>query len=242
MVDIHSHVLPCMDDGSACTEESIRMIAESARQGIRVMAATPHFYPAENDIDEFLKRRKASEDKLRTVWKEKYPELLMGAEVYFFWGISRAEGIERLRIQKTKLLLLEMPFENWSGRMIAEVAELQARSGVQVLLAHIERYLRFQKEPGIWEELLMAGVKMQCNAEFFLNWCTRLKAIKMLKQGRIFLIGSDCHDMAARPPRMGEMLKMIGSTEQEMLRENAREVLPESFLSAIPALDVESFR
>lgn len=224
MVDIHSHMLPCMDDGSASVEESIGMLAESVRQGIQVVAATPHFYPTENGIEEFLRRRDEAENKLRAVWKEARPRLLLGAEVYFFRGVSRAEGLEKLRIQETDLLLLEMPFENWNDRMLAEVAKLQAKPGIQVLLAHIERYLRWQKNPGIWEELLEIGVRMQCNASFFLNWRTRHKAMKMLRQGKIFLLGSDSHNMTRRPPRLGEVMKMMGCPEREILEEHCQGV------------------
>ncbi len=225
MMDIHSHVLPCMDDGSAGVEESIEMLIESARQGIQIMAATPHFYPTENSIEEFLIRREASAEKLRAVWREEYPSLLLGAEVYYFRGISRVENIEKLRIEETELLLLEMPFEKWNDRMLSEVLELQARPGIQVLLAHIERYLRYQKNPGIWEPLLGAGVRVQCNAEFFQDWRTRGKAARMMKQGKIFLLGSDSHNMTSRPPRMGEALEMIGEQGRKVLEENAREVM-----------------
>jgi len=145
MVDVHSHVLPHMDDGSKNTAVSRLMLRESARQGIRWMAATPHFYPSQNSPEQFLERRKRAADRLRERWEPEFPRLLLGAEVYYFEGISRAAGIRRLCIEETELLLLEMPFAPWTGRMVEEIYSLSRQPGITVLLAHIERYLKFQK-------------------------------------------------------------------------------------------------
>ena len=64
MTDIHSHILPGMDDGSRSTEESLAMLAASAAQGVRAIAATPHFYAMENSPEEFLARRAAAVARL----------------------------------------------------------------------------------------------------------------------------------------------------------------------------------
>ena len=56
MIDIHSHILPGMDDGSSSIEESLAMARESARQGVRLIAATPHFYATEENPHRFLAR------------------------------------------------------------------------------------------------------------------------------------------------------------------------------------------
>ena len=57
MIDLHTHVLPGMDDGSRSPEESARMLRELAAQGVTLAAATPHFYAGENSPDRFLRRR-----------------------------------------------------------------------------------------------------------------------------------------------------------------------------------------
>lgn len=225
MIDIHSHVLPCMDDGSKSPLESRRMLWRSARQEIRYMAATPHFYPAENSPEEFLIRREQAAARLQAEWRPYFPKLLLGAEVYYFEGISQADHISSLCIQESHLLLLEMPFAPWTDRMLDEIRHLNQRQEITVLLAHIERYLRFQKKAA-WDELLQAGVLMQCNAEFFIQLRTRYKALGMLKAGRIHFLGSDCHNMKNRPPRLGEAMEIIGEEGQQMLEKNARRYLP----------------
>ena len=60
MVDIHSHVLPKMDDGSKSGEESIALLQEAYKQGVEAIFSTPHFYPKRDDPEEFLKRRDRS--------------------------------------------------------------------------------------------------------------------------------------------------------------------------------------
>ncbi len=201
MIDIHTHILPGMDDGSASLKESLSMARESARQGVRLLAATPHFYATQEAPEGFLRRREKSLALLESVWQDGFPILLVGAEVRFFDGISRVEEVSRLTLDHTRILLLEMPFTVWSGRMVDEVLELQRRRGFQVLLAHIERYLNDQ-DSQVWDTLRQNGVWTQCNANFFLRWQTRRKAQGMFKKGEIQMLGSDTHNMTTRPPNL----------------------------------------
>ena len=201
MIDIHSHILPGMDDGSSSLEESLSMARESARQGVRLLAATPHFYATQEDPNSFLRRREKSLALLESAWQDSFPTLLVGAEVRYFDGISRVEKIAHLTLDHTRILLLEMPFTSWSGRMVDEVLELQRSRGLQVLLAHVERYLKDQNGQ-VWETFRQNGVWMQCNANFFLRWQTKRKAQALFKKGEIQMLGSDTHNMTSRPPNL----------------------------------------
>ena len=202
MIDIHTHILPGMDDGSGSLEESLAMAKESARQGVRLLAATPHFYATQEDPNSFLRRREKSLALLESAWQDSFPTLLVGAEVRYFDGISRVEKIAHLTLDHTRILLLEMPFTSWSRRMVEEVVELQRSRGLQVLLAHVERYLKDQ-DGQVWETFRQNGVWMQCNANFFLRWQTKRKAQALFKKGEIQMLGSDTHNMTTRPPNLG---------------------------------------
>lgn len=201
MIDIHTHILPGMDDGSGSLEESLAMAKESARQGVRLIAATPHFYATQEDPNSFLRRREKSLALLESAWQEGFPTLLVGAEVRYFDGISRVEKIAHLTLDHTRILLLEMPFTSWSGRMVDEVVELQRSRGLQVLLAHVERYMKDQ-DGQVWETFRQNGVWTQCNANFFLRWQTKRKAQALFKKGEIQMLGSDTHNMTTRPPNL----------------------------------------
>ncbi len=224
MTDIHCHVLPQMDDGSRSAEESLAMLEALAAQGVGCAAATPHFYAEENSPEEFLTRRAASAAKLTEIWRPGLPTLKLGAEVCYFEGISQCERLDALKIEDTGLLLLEMPYCRWSRRMLQEIRDLQT-SRATVLLAHVERYLRWQ-EPKIWDALLEWGVLNQCNASFFLRWQTKRKAIRMLREGRVHLLGSDSHNMGSRPPRLAVVWAALEREERETLEENSRRFLP----------------
>lgn len=225
MIDFHSHVLPGMDDGSKSVEESLAMLEVSAGQGISYMAATSHFYPMENSPERFLARRAAAVERLRCAWKPGLPELLLGAEVYFFEGMSGVQELDALRLEGTELLMVEMPFSPWTERMVKELLAVHERRGITVMLAHIERYFRYQPK-GIWDDLRDRGILMQSNAEFFLSWRTKRKACRMLAEGKIHLLGSDSHNMSARPPRLGEALSVVGEPGRRKLEKNIRRLVP----------------
>lgn len=220
MIDIHSHVLPGIDDGSGSVEESLAMLRASARQGVDCVAATPHFYPMENTPERFLDQREEAAERLRAAWQPGLPKLLLGAEVYFFEGMSRTEALDALCLEGSRVLLLEMPFGPWTERTVSEVVSLRERRGLTVVLAHIERYFRWQPKE-IWDELPDLGILTQCNAGFFLDWRLRGRARRMLRERKISFLGSDAHNMTSRPPRLGEAMALLGETERSILEETA---------------------
>ena len=204
MIDFHTHILPCIDDGSQSLHESFSLIREEGRQGVDAVVMTPHFYANENDPSTFLKKRnKAWKQLAPYLWPE-LPKVYLGAEVQYFEGICSVEDIRHLRILGTEYLLVEMPFTRWSDRMLDDVLELNERDGMQVVLAHIERYMAFNPDK-TWPMLREHGILMQSNVSFFENWKTRRRAISMLERGEINLLGSDCHNKKTRRPNWGEL-------------------------------------
>ncbi len=208
MVDFHSHILPGMDDGSKSLSESAKLLQDSYRQGIDLIAATSHFYAFENSPEAFLTRRNRAWAKLSNVLTEDMPTIRLGAEVQYFEGICHVPELRMLRLDGTRLLLLEMPFSRWSRRAVMDVVELNQRDEFQVLLAHVERYWKDQPE-SVWEQLLDEGILMQAIASFFLVCKTKRRALKMLETGQIHLLGSDCHNTETRPQRLREAVKVI---------------------------------
>ena len=201
MIDWHSHILPQMDDGSKSVEETLQLLNMMSSQGVDTVIATSHFYANDESLESFLERRQESYEKLLSVLPENAPKIRLGAEVSYYSGISRLEGLNKLCIEGTQLLLLEMPFEKWTDHTLSEVRELAMRGRLTVILAHIERYLDMQGEK-IFEELQKYGVIMQVNSSFFNRVQTKRKALKLLANGRIHLIGSDTHNVALRPPTL----------------------------------------
>lgn len=199
MIDFHTHILPYMDDGSGSVSESVSMLRAEARQGIQDVVLTPHFYAHENSPAQFLERRHRAWRRLKPYLWPELPKLFFGAEVQYFEGICTVEDIRLLRIEGTDCLLLEMPFSHWSDRVIEDVIALNDADDITVVLAHIERYMAMQNKE-VWDRLRACGVLMQSNISFFENWKTRHKAMSMLANGEIHLLGSDCHNMKNRRP------------------------------------------
>lgn len=199
MIDFHTHILPCIDDGSQSITESVSMLREEKRMGIEAVVATPHFYANEHSPSSFLKKREQVWNQLKPYLWAELPRVYLGAEVQYFEGICAVEDIGLLRIQGTDMLLVEMPFTRWSDRMIEDILELNERDNVQIVLAHIERYMAMQQDD-IWQGLRDRGILMQCNVSFFDGWKTKYRAMSMLKNGQIHFLGSDCHNMRSRRP------------------------------------------
>lgn len=210
-VDFHSHILPGIDDGSKTAEESIAMLTMAAEQGIRCVVATPHFYPGYDRPERFLENRARAEAELLEAMKDRQnlPEVIVGAEVYFFRGIGQSELLPELTIQGKRCILLEMPPAPWSEDIYRELEEIWDKWGVTPIIAHIDRYIAPFRTDGIPERLSRLPVLVQANAEFFLGKFTGPMALRMLKKDQIQLLGSDCHNLTSRKPNLGQALEKI---------------------------------
>lgn len=235
VIDFHSHVLPGIDDGSRNSEESLGMLQLSASQGIDIMAATSHFYATEDRISSFLDRRKYSQERLRNRMNQKLtegtslPRLIMGSEVAFFTGISRAERLEELTYEGTNLLLLEMPFTKWGKAEIEEVNYIIERRELRVLLAHLERFLMIPGNKKWVYELMELPVYVQINAGSFERWGVRRQISKMIKKKGMIFLGSDCHGIHHRVPNLNQgreaLEKMMGRDFLNEMDKNAAKLL-----------------
>ena len=208
MIDWHSHVLPQIDDGSRSLEESAELLTMLSAQGVNTVIATPHFYPNDESVSKFLERRALAYEKLASILNDSMPKVILGAEVSYYSGISHNEELSKLCIEGTRLLLLEMPFAKWTDHTIREIIEIASRGDVTVVLAHIERYFDIQSEK-IFASLQEYGVIMQVNSSFFNRNTTKRKALKLLANGKIQLIGSDTHNVSTRPPTLSDAYNTI---------------------------------
>lgn len=232
MIDLHSHILPEMDDGSKTTEMSLQMLDRMAQQQVETVAATPHFY-ASRDLPETFLERRARAAELLGQRKPEHPRVLLGAEVAYFDGMGRSGAVlEQLRLGDSKLLLVEMPFVPWSDRMVREVCDLPLQTGLTPVLAHVDRYRRRDQLAGHMERLLDCGVLLQCNAEAFLHFGSRGWALKLVREGLIHFLGSDTHNLTTRQPNLGDAARVIekklgGETLEDLMAFSRQQLLGE---------------
>lgn len=229
--DFHSHVLPGIDDGSDSVQTSIRMLELAAGQGVRFMAATPHFYASRDRVERFLAARDRAEGRLRDAMegREDLPRIITGAEVAYFPGMSEADALGALTLGGSGYLLVEMPFATWTERMLRELEKLHDRQGLTPVIAHLERYLGPLKNRHVPDALEQLPVLVQANAEAFLQPSTARRMLRLLEKGRIHLLGSDCHNLTTRRPNLGEaaarIRERLGKAALERIREHEDMVL-----------------
>lgn len=211
MIDFHTHILPKIDDGSHSIEESLQMLQLLQEQAVSHVVLSPHFYAEKESLQHFLQRRQQAYLNLIEALSAQsaLPELHLGSEFHYYEGFSQNEEIRKLCIDGSNLLLLEMPFVPWTRRMKHELLEAQDNLNVQIVLAHIDRYLRLNKEAELWRWLDDNPILLQVNTSFFEKWRSRQKALRLLKSGRLHLLGTDSHNLTTRPPNMLNCCKLI---------------------------------
>lgn len=219
IIDFHSHILPEIDDGSGNLEESLELLRLSASQGIRQIVATPHFYPRYDSPEKFLRRRAEAEKILRQAAAEPgLPDVIVGAEVYYFSGISDSELVNTLTIGGKRCILIEMPPAPWKESHYRELEGIYAKHCIIPIIAHVDRYIRPLRTHGIPKRLEKLPVLVQANADFFIQKSTRSMALRMLKKDQIHLLGSDCHNLRSRRPNLQEAMEIInGKLGQDAL-------------------------
>lgn len=196
MIDFHSHILPGMDDGSKNLAESLQMIEASLNQGVEMLVATPHFYPwLEKPVDFLARRARAIKDL-------PLDQVRVGAEVAYYDGIVSSEDIDLLKIADSDFILIEMPTTVWTSRMLDALHAIENRTGLKVVIAHLDRYLRLQRRTANID-YVCNNFLIQVNADYFINRGSQRKALKLFKENRVDFIGSDCHNLTSRPPNLG---------------------------------------
>lgn len=233
VVDFHTHVLPGIDDGSTSTQESLALLQMEAKQGIRHVVATPHFYAQVDRPKPFLARRAAAVSRLQEAMAgvPDLPRLSVGAEVHYFPGIGDADILPELAIDHGGYVLIEMPMAHWTEKMYRELENIHENFGLTPIVAHVDRYFEPMRTYGIPERLMDLPVLVQANADFFQRFFTQRMALRMLSRGQIHLLGSDCHNLKDRPVNLRQTLELIGKKlgQEAIARINdlERRILPE---------------
>lgn len=235
MIDIHTHILPGMDDGSVSIEESIGMARMAAESGVSILVATPHCnlpgvfdnYDSSNFENILINLRKALQ-------KEQIPiEILPGMEVY---GTEEVPNLLRkgrlITLNYSRYLLMEFSFREdllLTEYLIHEVKDL----GYLPIIAHPERYPYVQKHPGIVYDWIQQGCLVQLNKGSILGSFgtrTRNTAIALLECNLVSVIASDAHSSARRTTDLTMILEFIENNFSKeyaeiLLAENPRRVI-----------------
>jgi protein-tyrosine phosphatase len=212
VIDLHSHVLPGIDDGPDSIDGSLDLARAAAANGTRTLLATPHVswrYPNGPAtiaplVDALNERLRADEIAL---------EVLPGAEI----AMTRLADLEpdelaRLGLDGGRWLLVEPPFTPVLTGLDSILLDLQRR-GYRILLAHPERCHAFHREPEMLAALVGAGVLTSVTAGSLVGRFgadVRRFALGLARDGLIHNVASDAHDHVKRPPSIAAELTEAG--------------------------------
>jgi protein-tyrosine phosphatase len=230
MIDLHSHILPGIDDGPETIEGSLALARAAAAAGTRVLVATPHVswsYP--NDAETIAKLVEDLNARLHA--EGVLLEVRAGAEIAMTRLVDiRSEELSRLSLGGGPWLLVEPPFSPTVTGLQPLLFDLQ-RQGHEILIAHPERCPAFHREPVMLEEFVREGILTSVTAGSLVGRFSsevRRFALMMAREGWIHNVTSDTHDPVKRPPGVLAELRQAGL---EPLEDWLVEKVPAAILS-----------
>ncbi len=223
--DFHSHVLPAVDDGAKSVDISAQMLKKSAGTGVDAVLLSSHCYPnSENDIEKYINLRNEAMASLPD--DSEFPQLYKGCEVHLTGDLSRFSNIDKLCIENTRYMLLEMPVSQWKDTTLDNVYKLTLK-GILPIIAHDERNMHQRAE--LRNALYDLDVLIQINAPSLRMRQFRKEIDRLMRIGMAHVIGTDMHNMTSRKPCMDSAKKIVekryGKGCWEYLMNNAERIL-----------------
>ena len=207
MIDFHSHILPGIDDGSQNVETSLKMLEICQNTGVDTVLMTPHCHPmSQEHIDNFIAGRDTAFKTLSKAMAGKsLPNIVRASEVRIYNGLSKYANLDKLCIDGTNYILLEMPYEIWRDYAFEEIYQL-TRLGFRPIMAHLDRFLN---QEHLFGEIYSLDVQVQINTSAFLRKNERKNMPKFFEKGHVQVLGSDTHNLELRNPNVAEAYDLI---------------------------------
>ena len=214
--DIHSHILPDIDDGAKDICESAELMNLMKNEGITEVIATPHFYPNEMNFGVFLEDRKNAYETLCSNSDGDIPKIYLGCEILYFRGIGASRELEKLSLNNSKYILLELS-DVHIDKYLFEDLDTFSENGITPIIAHIERYHRNRNFKKLLEELKAKNYPVQINSSSLLNKKYRRTIKKVFKSGLFCVIATDTHSPKKRPPIIKSALQALRDDYGEII-------------------------
>ena len=229
MIDLHSHILPGLDDGAKSYSESIEMAKLAVENGVTAMVATPHC------IDDRKKEIRKATLILRDLLSEKgIPlKIYMGMEIFGTAYTSRLLREKRLfTLNNSRYPLVEFSF-NSSGEEETHILQDMIWAGYTPLVAHPERYNFIKEDPEIINTWKRMGCLFQINRGSIMGRFgkdAQIMGVSLLKRGFCTAVASDAHSPMVRTPYLKDVKEVITRAlseekAEELLHKNPRTIL-----------------
>jgi protein-tyrosine phosphatase len=220
VIDLHSHILPGLDDGSTSWEDSLQMARMAVEDGIRTMVASPHLFQQRTVNLAELNHKEAILEKI-SEFKERLEaegldlEILPGCDFPLsFEGLQLLEDDQVLTINDGKrYLLLELP-DSSLPPATEEICFRLNSKGIVPVITHPERHLIFQEMPDKLQRLVNLGCLVQLTGGSLTGGFGRRVArvaMGMLRKGYGHILASDAHSPRSRPPLLSKALEAAAS-------------------------------
>ncbi len=233
MIDLHSHILPGIDDGAGSVDQALEMARIAVQDGTRILACTPHINPPvyTNTGPQILQ----AVDQLRQalVVNDIPLELVAGADVHISANMAaHLSSGQALSLGGTKYFLFEPPHDVMPPRIVDFVKQLMDQ-GYMPVLTHPERLKWIEHHYDVMSELANCGLVVQLTAASLTGlFGDRIQywSERMLDEGLVDILASDAHDHKYRKPGLSQARDMVAGRLGE---EEARKMVLDRPLSIL---------
>ena len=223
MIDLHTHILPFIDDGAADIAQAKELLRAEAANQVDRLFLTPHFDCENESVDSFIERRDRAFVQLSAELKDgEYPQLRLGAEVRYSPDLLDLE-LHRLTLGGSVYLLLELPYANYPA-FIERVVEMMVDRQIVPIIAHAERCVYFRHHPKLLKALVDRGALAQVSAEVVMKNELRSFSMCCLRHSLAQFVASDTHNMSKRPPCMLKAMAVLSEEKRAELEEHGEAV------------------
>ncbi|MGL4762353.1 MAG: tyrosine-protein phosphatase [Sarcina sp.] len=205
MIDIHSHVIPYIDDGAKTIDVAISMLKKAEESGTKKIILTPHYFGER--FNKTITQVKALAQEVKDLAKEQNIniEIYCGQEI--FYTSSLLEDLKEGRVgtlNDSRYMLIEFNMDRFDKSILLDLYELKHK-GIVPIIAHPERYQEFINEPSYINDFIDEGVLFQlntcCMSDLF-GKDVRKTAELFLKNNIYSFVGSDAHNTRTRSTDM----------------------------------------
>ena len=211
-IDMHSHILPGMDDGSRSMGQTLRMLETAVSEGITTMMATPHNMPGKGCPPGSVVRRKVDELR-RTVEQEGIPlEIVAGTEYYYREEVlDILDSEDAVTLGNSDCVLVEfepLAERNYIRNALRNILGL----GYRPVIAHVERYAKLMEDTAVLGDMRKNGILVQVNAMSVTgdNGRQAKKDVRnLLKKGLVDFVATDAHSDGRRAPYMEKCAEVL---------------------------------
>ncbi|HGD6454524.1 TPA: capsular polysaccharide biosynthesis protein Cps4B [Streptococcus agalactiae] len=243
MIDIHSHIVFDVDDGPKTLEESLSLIEESYRQGVRIIVSTSHRRKGMFETPEDIIFKNFSIVKHEAEKRFEHLQILYGGELYY-----TSDMLEKLKLKQiptlnnTKFALIEFSMQT-SWKDIHTALSNVLMLGITPVVAHIERYNALENQKERVKEIINMGCYTQINGSHILKQKLfndkhkrfKKRARYFLEENLVHFVASDMHNLDVRPPFLAEAYKIIcrdfgKERANQLFIENAQSILKNHYI------------